>query len=222
MKKCKNFAVLLLACILVLRCAVVVSADGTAGTATEADAIKNLKIIAVNANVDVQLASNGQFSYRYDKSKFTVITAKNDKVLKIKVKAKPGVTSSWEDRVIVCIPKRTYTRITGIAKNSGLGLPAVNANINVTNRSGAVSISLPSNYKKTVNYTGVSGSGSLAMNGNTDFAVNAESSGCAVSVPSRWPVYKNGSSNYRYSYVSGNGTAKINIKLTGCAFAFVK
>ncbi|MDE7313724.1 MAG: hypothetical protein K2N87_19220 [Eubacterium sp.] len=220
MKKGKNLVMLLLVCAIALRGAVMVSAAAVARTGTEADAIRKLKIIAVNANVDVQLAGNGQYSYSYDRSKFTVTTAKGGQTFKIKVKAKPGAANGWENRVIVYIPKQAYTSITGVAKKSGMSLPAVNANINVINSAGAVSISLPSNYSKTVNYTGVSGSGSLAMNGNTDFAVDAEFSVCAVAVPSRWPAYSNGSSSY--SYTSGSGAAKINIKLKGCSFAFVK
>lgn len=202
--------------------AVMVSAAKAEATDTvvETAAVSNLKITADNANVDVQLASNGQYSYDYDSSKFTVTTATNGSTFEIKVTAKPGATIGWNDGVTVYIPNQTYTLITGVSEKGGLNLPAVNANITVTNNSGAVSVRLPSNYSKTVNYTGVSASGSLAMNSNTNFAINAKFSTCAVSVPGGWPAYSNGSSSY--SYTSGSGTAKINIDLTNCSFSFSK
>ena len=44
-------------------------------TTGKAEAAGNkLKIIADHANVDVKLAENGQYSYKYDSSKFTVTT----------------------------------------------------------------------------------------------------------------------------------------------------
>lgn len=179
-----------------------------------------LKIIAKNVNVDVRLASNGQYSYDYDSSKFTVTIDTNGSIFKIKVTAKSGATKSWKNRIIVYIPDQTYTLITGISKKSGLNLPAVNADITVKNKKGAVSVSLPFNYSKIINYRGVSGSGSLTMGSTTDFAINAKFSACAISVPKSWSACSNGSSSY--SYTSGNGTAKINVKLKKCSFALNK
>lgn len=180
----------------------------------------SLKITADNVNVDVQLASDEQYGCNYDNSKFTVATAINGSTFEITVTAKSGAEIGWNDRVTVYIPNQTYTLITGVSQQGGLSLPAVNANITVTNNSGAVSVMLPSNYSGTVNYTGVSGSGSLAMNGSTNFAVDANFSNCAVSVPGDWSAYNNGSSSY--SYICGNGTAKININLMKCSFSFNK
>lgn len=51
-----------------------------------------------------------------------------------------------------------------------------------------------------------------------EFAVNAQISTSAVQVPSGWPTYDMLSSSY--SYISGNGTAKINIDITSSSFAF--
>ncbi len=221
MKKIKIFVSLLLACMMVLGCEVMVNTGKAEATdAPVATAVSNLKIIAKNVNVDVRLASNGQYSYDYDSSKFTVTTATNGSIFKIKVTAKSGATKSWKNRVIVYIPDQTYTLITGISKKSGLSLPAVNADITVKNKKGAVSVSLPSNYSKIINYRGVSGSGSLTMGSTTDFAINAKFSACAVSVPKSWSACSNGSSSY--SYTSGSGTAKINVELKKCSFAFNK
>lgn len=221
MKKIKIFVSLLLACIMVLRCEVMISTGKAEATdASVATSVSNLKIIAKNVNVDVLLASDGQYSYDYDSSKFTVTTATNGSTFKIKVTAKSGTKKIWKNRVIVYIPEQTYTLITGVSKKSGLSLPPINADITVKNKKGAVSVDLPSSYSKTVNYMGVSGSGSLTMGSITDFAINAKFSACAVSVPKSWSACSNGSSSY--SYTSGSGTAKININLKNCSFAFNK
>lgn len=96
-------------------------------------------------------------------------------------------------------------------------MPAVNVDITITNNEGAASVSLPSDYSKTVNYTGVSGAGSLVMNSNTDYTVNVKYSDSAISGLKNWPMF--GSSG-DCSYTSGNGTAKIKVDLTKCAFSF--
>lgn len=196
-------------------------------TTGKAEAAGNkLKIVADHANVDVKLAENGQYSYKYDSSKFTVTTDADGSVFKVNVNAKKAKMKNTNqsgfknDKVTVFIPKKPYTRIVGVSKKGGLSLPAVNANITVKNKLGSAAIRLPSNYSKTVNYTGVSGSGALAMNENKNFAINAKFSGCAVAVPGSWPAYSNGNSSY--SYTKGKGAAKINIDLTGCSFSFVK
>lgn len=179
----------------------------------------NLKITAENANVDVQLAADGQYGYDYDydKDAYTVTAAANGSTFEIKVAAKPGVTSGWDNRVTVRIPNQDYALITGVCEKGGLSLPQVNADINAANHAGALSVKLPANFTKTVNYTGNSGSGSLAMNGATDFSVSAAFTSSAVAFPRGWPVCRNGSSTY--SFTDGSGTAKINIDLTNCAFA---
>ncbi len=78
--------------------------------------------------------------------------------------------------------------------------------------------SLPSDYDKTLNYTGNASSCSLFMNGIRDFSVSAEISASAVLVPDDWPAYDMLSSDY--SYTSGNGAAKIRLDVTGGSFRF--
>lgn len=184
---------------------------------TDASAGNNLKITADNANVDVQLASNGQYSYDYDSSKFTVTTTTNESTFEITFSANLGAVIGFEDRVIVYIPDQTYELITGVCEKGGLYLPAVNANITVINNAGAASVRLPSDYSKTVNYTGVSGAGSLVMNYNTDYTVNVKYSDSAISGLKDWPMFGSGGD---YNYTSGNETAKIKIDLEKCAFSF--
>ena len=215
MKKVKMLVSLLLTCIMALGGTVMANAAEAEVANTLAGS--NLKITANNANVDVQLSGNGQYSYNYDSSKFTVSTATNEATFEITVSANQGAVIGFEDRVTVYIPDQAYALITGVSEKGGLNLPEINANINVTNNEGAASVRLPSDYSKTVNYTGVSGAGSLVMNYNTDFVVNVKYSNSAVSGLNNWPMF---GSNGDYNYTSGNGAAKINVDLSKCAFSF--
>ena len=119
---------------------------------------------------------------------------------------------------MVYVPNQSYTLITGIFEGSSLMLPEINADINITSNASSVVLSLPSDYNKTLNFTGNASSCSLSMNNINDFAVNAKISTSAVSVPEGWPVYNMLSSNYNYT--GGDGTAKINIDVTGSSFIF--
>lgn len=221
MRKFNFFAVLLLVCIMVLGILVVINASETEKNTTEevleAVAEKNLKIISDGANVEVLLAENGQYSYSYNSSKVTLTTANDGSTFEIKATAKAG-SLSYEDRVKIYIPNQTYTLITAVSENGGLSLPPINADMNIDNNFGAVSVKLASDYSKTLNYAGVSCASSLDMNGNTDFIINAKFSDSAVGTPEDWPMYSN--SNLNYSYASGNEMAKINIEMTKSAFSF--
>lgn len=105
-----------------------------------------------------------------------------------------------------------------LSEGSSLILPAINANIAVTSNAGSVTISLPSDYNKTLNYTGNASSCSLSMKGINDFSIDAKISTSTVQAPSDWPAYDMLSLDY--SYTSGNGAAKINIDVTSSSFMF--
>lgn len=45
----------------------------------------DLKIIAEGVPVEVQLASDGQYSYEYDKDEYTVTTSTDDSTFEIKI-----------------------------------------------------------------------------------------------------------------------------------------
>lgn len=203
-------------CMALLTQLISVAQTGTAATSKT----DKLEITANNVNVDIWLSDDGQYKYDYDDSEYAVTTDKNGSTLKIKVKAKPGSGKDWDKRVRIYIPDQNYKHIKAVSNKSGLGLAANNSDITVKNNSGAVSVKLPSNYNKTLKYTGICGSGSLAMNKNKDFDINAKFSGCSVAVPNGWPAYSNGSSDYNYK--RGKGTAKINIGFTKGSFAFAK
>ena len=118
---------------------------------------------------------------------------------------------------MICIPAQTYDLITGVSEKGGLKLSGLNTDIDVTNNTGSVMIDLPSDYDRTLNYTGASASGAVILNGNADFSVSAKFTSCSVTVPDTWPVCGNGSSEY--SYTSGSGIAKVNIELTNASFS---
>ena len=141
----------------------------------------------------------------------------NGAAFEIKVTGKPDAAFRWEDRVMIYIPAQTYDLITGVSEKGGLKLSSLNTDMDVINNAGSVMVNLPSDYDRTLNYTGASASGAVILNGNADFAVSAKFTSCAVTVPDSWPVCGNGSSEY--SYTSGSGTAKVNLELTNSAFS---
>ena len=184
------------------------------GTEHKAGMADCLKITAEGAPVEVQIASDGQYSYEYDKEKYTVTTTTNGSTFEIKVaEIESGADTGEQSNVIVCIPDQSYTLITGVSEGSSLILPAINADITVTSNASSVMLSLPSDYNKTLNFAGNASSCLLSMSNINDFAVSAKVSASSVSVPNGWPVYDMLSSDYNYT--DGNGTAKINIDVTG-------
>lgn len=181
--------------------------------------VRNLKIMAEGAPVEVRLASDGQYSYKYNKDAYAVTTATSGSTFKIKV---TGIRAEADGRnktnVIVYIPNQKYKLITGVSRGSSLILPAINANISVKSDASSIMVKLPSNYNKKLNYTGNASSCVLSMSDVNDFAVKAKISTSAVSVQNDWPAYDMFSSSYNYT--SGNGTAKINIDIASSSFMF--
>lgn len=181
--------------------------------------VSDLKITAEGVPVEVRLASDGQYSYEYNKDEYAVTTTTNGSTFEIKVTdITPEVRSGNQTNVVVYIPDQSYTLITGVSEGGSLILPAINANIIVTSDASSVIIALPFDYNKTLNYTGNASSCSLFMSNINDFAVSTKISTSTVSAPSDWPAYDVLSSNYNYT--SGNGTAKINIDVTSSSFIF--
>lgn len=197
-----------------------ISQDGEKIKANQPDqAVSNLQITAEGVPVEVRLASDGQYSYEYDKKNCTITTTANGSTFEIKVTGiKSGADIGEQSNVIVYIPNQSYTLITGISEGSSLILPAINANITVTGNASSVVVSLPSDYDKVISYTGNGSSCTMSMGDIKDFTVSAKVSTSTIWVPSDWPAYDMLSSSYKYS--SGNGTAKINIDVTSSSFAF--
>ncbi len=77
---------------------------------------------------------------------------------------------------------------------------------------------IPSGYNKDLNFTGNASFCSLSMSNISDFAVSAKISTSSFAVPNGWSVYDMLNSNYNYTV--GNGTAKINIDITGGSLIF--
>ena len=195
-----------------------VSQNGTEmESAQPEETVDGLKITAEGVPVEVRFASDGQYRCEYDKNEYAVTTTTNGSTFEIKVTDRKPETNN-DDNVVVYILDQSYGLITGVSEGSSLILPAINANITVTSNASSVMASLPSDYNKTLNYTGNTSSCSLSMGGVHDFAVNAKISTSSVSVPSSWPAYDMLSTSY--DYTSGNGTAKINIDVTSSSFVF--
>ena len=181
--------------------------------------VDGLKITAEGAPVEVRLSSDGKYSYEYDKDKYAVTTTTNDSNFEIKVEEiKSGVVKGEQSNVIVYIPDQSYTLITGVSEGSSLIPPAINTDITVTSSASSVMLSLPTDYDKTLNYTGNASSCSISMNDMKDYIINAKISTSSVQVLSSWPEYDMLSSDY--SYTSGNGTAKLNIDVASSSITF--
>lgn len=178
----------------------------------------DLKITAEGVPVEVHLASDGQYRYEYDKGEYDVTTTTNGSTFEIKVTdIRPGADVG-DENVIIYIPDQSYGLITVVSEGSSLILPAINANITARSNASSVLLSLPSDYDKTLNFTGNASSCTLSMSGIDDFAVSAKISTSAVTVLNGWPVYDMLSSNY--TYTGGDGTAKINLDITSSSFVF--
>ncbi|MDE6616984.1 MAG: hypothetical protein K2K35_10485, partial [Lachnospiraceae bacterium] len=181
--------------------------------------VSKLKIIAEGVPVEVRLASDGQYSYKYNKDEYAVMTTTNGLVFEIKVTSiRPWTGGGNQTNVIICIPDQSYTLITCILAGSTLILPEINVNITISSKASTVVSSLPSDYNKTLNYTGNASSCLLSMNEIKDFAIKAKIFTSSVLLQSSWPEYDMRSPSYNYT--SGNGTAKINIDIKGSSFIF--
>lgn len=119
--------------------------------------------------------------------------------------------------VEIYIPDKEYEDVTGIVKKGGLSLSSVNADITIKNNAGAAALSLPSNFHKKVRYTGKNGSGSIVMDGDSDFMIDVEIEKSAMST--FWGGDSAGEAVYQYQQGGRKNRAKIQLKLRGCAFS---
>lgn len=178
---------------------------------------ENLEISATDCNVTVALSEDGKYSYDYDTSKFAVTKTELGSTTKIMINQIAGASISWQDRVYVNVPNREYEQVTVISNSSGITIPTLNVNYNITSNSGAISLTLPKNYTKIVNFNSVSGSGGIRLDPNaTDYLVSMKINTCSIALPKDFPAYKPG--NSAYTYQNGLGTAKINIDIQNCSF----
>lgn len=182
-----------------------------------------LKIIVNDVeNVTVDFSEDGKFHCRYNHSLYIVKRKQKDSVTVINVKKKKGKkknTTTIED-IKLYIPDKTYTKITGIAKQAGLFMPSANANITVKNYSGAVNLKLPTGFHKKIKYIGKKGAGSINMNGNDEFMIDVEASGTALST--FWGGDFNGDAVYQYQHGDGKKRPKIQLDLEGCSFSIIE
>ena len=75
--------------------------------------MSDLKITAECAPVEVRLASDGQYSYEYNKNEYAVTTTTNGSTFEIKVTdIEPEVHIGSQTNVIVYIPNQSYILIT--------------------------------------------------------------------------------------------------------------
>lgn len=180
----------------------------------------NIELKVEDAGVTLNLSGDGTYHFNYDPSKFTVKNSSAKDTRTISVQAKTGVKLGSKDHVTIDIPNISYSSITAVVEDAALKLNAVDANLTVTNDNGAVDLHLPSKFTKTVQYTADDGACSIHLNGNRDLTFKASGEDSAVSLPKGWPIWKIWSDDAPgYSYQSGKGTAKFEIRLNDSALS---
>lgn len=181
----------------------------------------NLNITASNCNVTVRCSNTGKYKYEYDASKFIVTKNKKGPTINITIKAKKDASIELMDQVSIFVPKQAYNKITAVSNKAGLSLPKLNANYDITSNEGAVSVTVPKNFNKTVKYTGYKSSGGIDMRSITsDFKITMKIDTSAISLPKDFPKYKIGSKDYMYQ--TKKGTAKFIIDIHNCSFTISK
>ncbi|GIP24493.1 DUF4097 family beta strand repeat-containing protein [Paenibacillus sp. J22TS3] len=183
--------------------------------------INEIKLVANHCNVNFESSKNGKLEYDYDGSKFQVTSKVNGSVITISTKGKDQTeNSSLKDRIIIRLPKDTYKTISVNANHAGVSLPKMNVNYNLESKEGALSVSVPNGYSKTLNYKLTNSAGSIDFNSKANhFKLQLTADGSAVSVPKGWPSFHFGST---YKYKKGKGTGTINIQAKDSSFAITQ
>lgn len=198
--------------------------------AADHSALNELSLSVSDCNIVVEFSADGQYRYEYDPAKFTVeqTTTKSTAAIAITPKSKENAKQAYMDEnqnlifdvVRVYIPKQSYETVNIFNERAGIRLPELYANINYTDNAGAVTIPLPDNFDKTLNFSSVKGAGTLVMKENlTDFIVSTTSKDSVLSLPKHFPPHTSGAP---YRYQQGNGNAEINIDLQNCAFTLAQ
>lgn len=218
----KLIPVLILASLLGIGSVTPTSATSTArkDISSPSAAEHKIELKVENAGVTMKPSGDKKFHFKYDSSKFNVKDSDAKDTRIISVQTKVGAKLGSKDTVEIDIPNTTYSSITAIVKDAALDVNVVDANLTVTNHSGALDLHLPSKFTKTVQYTADDGACSIHLNGNRDLTFKASGEDSAVSLPKGWPTWKIWSDDAPgYSYQSGKGTAKFEIRLNDSALS---
>lgn len=190
--------------------------------------IENIKLTVTDCNVYVKTLSknvvnsdtdNNGFKYEIDESIYTLTISQDNETLNIELKPTGRRNENQTAMPVIYIPEKEYNNITVTGNRAGISLPPVNADFIVTNSDGATSMSVSKQFNKTIDFSNISGSGSLIISPAADnYTLNMKAAESAVSVPPEMPDYL---FEPGYEYVKGDGSAKINLEIKESSFSIL-
>jgi len=168
-----------------------------------------------SCNVRVEISESNQFEYIYDAGKYSLTATGLDGALTIDI-SKTANAVGLMDMVIIKIPAKDYDKIVVKGVKSGIALPeGINANFDISNDGGAISIGIAKGFTKNIDLTCNGGSGAVVFNKDaTDYTltVNPKASAVAITFPNFIP-------NQQYVRSIGNGKAKIILNIESSSFS---
>ena len=192
------------------------AADNLADT-TKSHVISNINLTAEDSNIVIKKSSDENFRMDYDKTIYNVKNQKSETSVVISINSKLDNMSSIFDKVIIYVPECSLNSITVKNNNSGLDIQEINANFNLDCESGALSVSLPRDFSKSIDLHCVDSSGNLEFyEDSKNYTLNIASKDSSITVPSNFPIFNNGT---KYRYTNGNGNAKISVDSKDSAFS---
>lgn len=188
--------------------------------------VENVNLTVTDCNVIVKTLSSNTvgksstkdgFRYELADGALEMVATKSDTTMNIELKATKKQKKSATDMSIIYIPEQQYKKITVTSNGAGISLPPLNAAINITNNSGAMNMSIPKDFDKTLDFKSTGGANTLVLSTLADnYTLNITGKGSAINVPPELPKY-NRQANYQY--VKGSGKAILNLNMEESAFS---
>lgn len=183
-----------------------------------------LRLKVTDCNVRFELTDGDAFEHEVDEKTCTVASQVAGKVTTLTVTSPPSYRNStaiqYEPIRIVRIPKSMFSSIVLEGEDAGVSLPALDVDYDITMEDGAVGISLPRGYTKTLRYTATDSAASLNLKpGTTDYSLTLNSTDSAVSLPAGWEAYQHQPS---YTRVQGSGAAQLELTIQDSAFTITE
>lgn len=200
----------------------------TAAKDSNTASVENINLIVTGCNVTVKTLSSNVlgtssaqdgFRYEIDEAIHRLTALRNGSTMNIELRSTGKSSESLTDMAIIFIPEQQYSRITVIGSDAGVSLPPLNADVHMTNNSGAMSVHVSKGFNNTINFTNKSGSGSLVLSSSVDdYTLNMTGKSSAISVSPELPKY---TFQPQYKYVKGNGKAAIHLNIEKSSFSIV-
>lgn len=180
---------------------------------------KSATIVVKGCNISIQQGTSDDFEIQYNAKKIKVTESDTEEKTITLEKANRYVHLWPRDNVIIKVPNdiSDYDMLYIVAEGGGVGIDVVNANLDIQNNGGAVSITTPRHISKDINCSITGGAGSFTFSENSNFELHLTRTNCACSMNTRFPGDRN-ATDYRCTY--GDGTAKININAVNCSLSF--